>query len=67
MTSAKFLAKWTTFYSQKVLKESHGLTQTGELEDLLLNAEATTEVEWYAEMKGIILIMEGGIGFRTKL
>ena len=43
--SAKFLAKWPTFYRQKVLKESRGLTQTAELEDLLHNAKATTELE----------------------
>jgi len=59
MTSAKFLAKWTTFYSQKVLKESHGLTQTGELEDLLHNAKATTELEngWGSDMSSILLLM----------
>ena len=43
--SAKFLEKWPTFYKQKVLKESRGLTQTAELEDLLHNAESTTELE----------------------
>lgn len=43
--SAKFLEKWPTFYRQKVLKESRGLTQTAEVEDLLQNAEATTGLE----------------------
>ncbi|XP_070709100.1 uncharacterized protein [Pempheris klunzingeri] len=43
--SAKFLEKWPTVYKQKVLEQSHGLTQTGELQHLVQNAESTTEVE----------------------
>ncbi|CAL8258127.1 unnamed protein product [Arctogadus glacialis] len=41
--SAKFLEKWPTHYRQKVLEQTRGLTQTSDLEDLLHNAESTTE------------------------
>ena len=44
-TSAKFLEKWPSVYKQKVLEQSHGLTQTADLQDLVQNAESTTEVE----------------------
>lgn len=44
-TSVKFLEKWPTVFKQKALKESRGLTQTSELQDLTINAESTSEVE----------------------
>ncbi|KAJ4920726.1 hypothetical protein JOQ06_022556, partial [Pogonophryne albipinna] len=34
VTSAKFLEKWPTVYKKKVLDQSRGLTQTGDLQDL---------------------------------
>lgn len=43
--SAKFLEKWPTAYKQKVLEQSRGLTQSDDLENLLHNAEGTTEVQ----------------------
>lgn len=43
-TSAKLLEKWSTNIKPKVIAQSHGLTQTSELQDLIQNAEAT-EVE----------------------
>lgn len=43
--SAKFLEKWPTVNKQKVLEQNRGLTQTGELQDLVQNAESTTEME----------------------
>ncbi|KAJ4944755.1 hypothetical protein JOQ06_013295, partial [Pogonophryne albipinna] len=45
VTSAKFLEKWPTVYKKKVLDQSRGLTQTGDLQDLVQNAGSTTEVE----------------------
>lgn len=44
-TSAKLLEKWPTVYKQKVIEQSSGLTQTGELQDLVQNAKSTAEVE----------------------
>lgn len=44
-TSAKFLEKRPTIYKQKILEQSRGLTQTAELQDLVQNAESTTEME----------------------
>ncbi|KAM7380027.1 hypothetical protein PAMP_003354 [Pampus punctatissimus] len=58
--SAKFLEKWPTHYKQKVLEQSCGLTQTRDLEDLLRNAESTTEeVEdgWDSKMSSILLLI----------
>ena len=43
--SAKFLEKWPTFYKQKVIEQSRGLTQRADLQDLLQNAESTEELE----------------------
>ncbi|KAF3842792.1 hypothetical protein F7725_001641, partial [Dissostichus mawsoni] len=45
VTSAKFLEKWPTVYKKKVIDQSRGLTQTGDLQDLVQNAGSTTEVE----------------------
>ncbi|XP_032365767.1 uncharacterized protein LOC116683406, partial [Etheostoma spectabile] len=58
-TSAKFLEKWPTVYKQKVLEQSRGLTQTGELQDLVQNAESTTEVEngWDNDMSSILVLV----------
>lgn len=42
--SATFLDKWAPFYRQKILEQSRGLTQTGDLQDLLQNADCTTEL-----------------------
>lgn len=62
-TSAKFLEKWPTLYKQKVIDQSRGLTQTGDLQDLVQNVESTTEVEnGMLELK-IIILMEGIIVF----
>ena len=44
-TSAKLLEKWPTLYKQKVIDQNRGLTQTGNLQDLVQNAESATEVE----------------------
>ncbi|XP_076605650.1 uncharacterized protein LOC143332212 [Chaetodon auriga] len=58
--SAKFLEKWPTHYRQKVLEQSRGLTQTSDLEDLLHNAESTTEEledGWDSEMSSILLLI----------
>jgi hypothetical protein len=40
-----FLEKWPTLSKQKVIDQSRGLTQTGDLQDLVQDAESTTEVE----------------------
>ncbi|KAM4529025.1 uncharacterized protein V3H82_027257 isoform 1-T1 [Fundulus diaphanus] len=58
--SARFLEKWPTHYRQKVLEQSRGLTQTSDLEDLLHNAESTTEEledGWDSEMSSILLLI----------
>ncbi|CAL8300557.1 unnamed protein product [Boreogadus saida] len=58
--SAKFLEKWPTHYRQKVLEQTCGLTQTSDLEDLLHNAESTTEEledGWDSEMSSILLLI----------
>ncbi|KAJ8364593.1 hypothetical protein SKAU_G00134240 [Synaphobranchus kaupii] len=58
-TSAKFLEKWPTFYKQKVLEQSRGLTQTGDLQDLVQNAGSTTEVEngWDRDMSSVLVLV----------
>ncbi|KAE8278158.1 hypothetical protein D5F01_LYC23767 [Larimichthys crocea] len=58
--SPKFLEKWPTHYRQKVLEQSRGLTQTSDLEDLLHNAESTTEEledGWDSEISSILLLI----------
>lgn len=44
-TSIKFLEKLPTAFKQKVILQSHGLTPTTKLQDLMHNAESTAEVE----------------------
>ncbi|XP_041802086.1 uncharacterized protein LOC121612955 [Chelmon rostratus] len=58
--SAEFLEKWPTHYRQKVLEQSRGLTQTSHLEDLLHNADSTTEElehGWDREMTSVLLLI----------
>ncbi|XP_024863938.1 uncharacterized protein LOC108242108 [Kryptolebias marmoratus] len=57
--SAKFLEKWPTVYKQKVLEQSRGLTQSDDLENLLHNAEGTTEVQngWDSDMSSILILV----------
>ncbi|XP_038823645.1 uncharacterized protein LOC120023664 [Salvelinus namaycush] len=58
-TSAKFLEKWPTLYKQKVIDQSRGLTQTGNLQDLVQNAESTREVKngWDSDMSSILVLV----------
>ncbi|CDQ58013.1 unnamed protein product [Oncorhynchus mykiss] len=60
-TSAKFLEKWPTLYEQKVIDQSRGLTQTGNLQYLVQNAESTTEVKnvsgWDSDMSSILVLV----------
>lgn len=44
-TANKFLEKWPTTFKGKVMKESHGLTPTTELLELMRNAESAVENE----------------------
>ncbi|XP_014831160.1 PREDICTED: uncharacterized protein LOC106909322 [Poecilia mexicana] len=57
--AAKFLEKWPTVYKQKVLEQSRGLTQSDDLQNLLHNAEGTTEVEngWDSDMSSILILV----------
>ncbi|KAL2096963.1 hypothetical protein ACEWY4_006170 [Coilia grayii] len=57
-TSAKLMEKWSTNIKPKVIAQSRGLTQTGELQDLIQNAVAT-EVEegWDSDMSSILLLV----------
>ncbi|XP_059189007.1 uncharacterized protein LOC131971514 [Centropristis striata] len=57
-TSAKLMEKWSTNIKPKVISQSRGLTQTGELQDLIQNAVAT-EVEegWDSDMSSILLLV----------
>ncbi|XP_051503155.1 uncharacterized protein LOC127411535 [Myxocyprinus asiaticus] len=57
-TSAKLLEKWSTNIKPQVIAQSHGLTQTSELQDLIQNAEAT-EVEegWDSDMSSILMLV----------
>ncbi|XP_048121862.1 uncharacterized protein LOC125309177 [Alosa alosa] len=57
-TSAKLLEKWSTNIKPKVIAQSRGLTQTGELQDLVQNAVAT-EIEegWDSDMSSILLLV----------
>ncbi|KAK1903453.1 General transcription factor II-I repeat domain containing protein 2 [Dissostichus eleginoides] len=59
VTSAKFLEKWPTVYKKKVLDQSRGLTQTGDLQDLVQNAGSTTEVEngWDSDMSSMMVLV----------
>ncbi|KAI4804032.1 hypothetical protein KUCAC02_025677 [Chaenocephalus aceratus] len=59
VTSAKFLEKWPTVYKKKVLDQSRGLTQTGDLQDLVQNAGSTTEVEngWDSDMSSLMVLV----------
>ncbi|KAK9528105.1 hypothetical protein VZT92_014598 [Zoarces viviparus] len=56
--ATKFLERWPTIYKQKVLKQSRGLTQTADLQDLVRNAECTTDVEngWDSDMSSILVL-----------
>ncbi|KAK7879253.1 hypothetical protein WMY93_033966 [Mugilogobius chulae] len=58
-TSSKFLEKWPTVYKQKVLKQTRGLTQTSELQDLIQNVESSSEVEegWDGDMSSILILV----------
>ncbi|KAM9419159.1 uncharacterized protein ACWYII_022451 [Salvelinus alpinus] len=58
-TSVKFLEKWFTLYKQEVIDQSRGLTQTGDLQDLVQNAGSTTEVEngWDSDMSSILVLV----------
>ena len=60
--SAKFLEKWPTFYKQKVIEQSRGLTQRADLQDLLQNAESTEELE-NGTLGWTYTLMEGWIVF----
>lgn len=44
-TAAKFLEKWPTVYKQKVLKQSRSLISTSEIQDLVQNAESSSDIE----------------------
>ncbi|XP_033989913.1 uncharacterized protein LOC117485465 [Trematomus bernacchii] len=59
VTSAKFLERWPTVYKKKVLDQSRGLTQTGDLQDLVQNAGSTTEVEngWDNDMSSLMVLV----------
>ncbi|KAI4832135.1 hypothetical protein KUCAC02_015112 [Chaenocephalus aceratus] len=59
ITSAKFLEKWPTVYKKKVLDQTRGLTQTGDLQDLVQNAGSTTEVEngWDSDMSSLMVFV----------
>ncbi|KAK9538043.1 hypothetical protein VZT92_005604 [Zoarces viviparus] len=57
--ATKFLERWPTIYKQKVLEQSRGLTQTADLQDLVQNAECTTDVEhgWDSDMSSILVLV----------
>ncbi|KAM6948045.1 uncharacterized protein PEZ65_001577 [Lycodopsis pacificus] len=57
--TTKFLERWPTIYKQKVLEQSRGLTQTADLQDLVQNAECTTDVEngWDSDMSSILVLV----------
>ncbi|KAK6314978.1 hypothetical protein J4Q44_G00145070 [Coregonus suidteri] len=55
-TSAKFLEKWPTVFKQKVILQSHGLTPTMELQDLIHNAESTAEVKNGWDSDSVLLV-----------
>ncbi|XP_029632352.1 uncharacterized protein LOC115208432 [Salmo trutta] len=58
-TANKFLEKWPTTFKGKVMKESHGLTPTTELLELMRNAESAVENEngWDSDMVAILLLL----------
>lgn len=64
-TSAKLLEKWSTNIKPKVIAQSRGLTQTGELQDLIQNAVATEVEEGnynsYADMPNAQVITVGNL------
>ncbi|XP_059906059.1 uncharacterized protein LOC132455963 [Gadus macrocephalus] len=57
-TSAKMLEKWTTNFQAKVVTQCRGLTLTGDVQDLIQNAEAT-EVDdgWDSDMSSMLLLV----------
>ncbi|KAJ4938505.1 hypothetical protein JOQ06_003120 [Pogonophryne albipinna] len=54
-----FLEKCPTVYKKKVLDQSRGLTQTGDLQGLVQNAGSTTEVEngWDSDMSSLMVLV----------
>ena len=56
--SAKFLEKWPTFYKQKVIEQSRGITQTADVQDLLENAESTEELETGNALMEDVIVFE---------
>ncbi|XP_021424034.2 uncharacterized protein LOC110493846 [Oncorhynchus mykiss] len=57
-TANKFLEKWPTTFKGKVM-DSHGLTPTTELLELMRNAESAVENEngWDSDMAAILLLL----------
>ncbi|CAL8288066.1 unnamed protein product [Arctogadus glacialis] len=59
VTANKFLEKWPTTLTAKVIKESHGLVPTTDLMDLMRNTETAAEVEngLDCDMSAILLLL----------
>ncbi|XP_037312876.2 uncharacterized protein LOC119200255 isoform X2 [Pungitius pungitius] len=57
--ATKFLERWPTVYKQKVLEQSQGLTQTADLQELLQNAQCTSDLEngWDSDMSSILILV----------
>nr|XP_024654807.1 uncharacterized protein LOC101480956 [Maylandia zebra] len=56
--SGKFLAKWPTFFKPRIIKDCKNLSQSTELDDLLVSAQGDSdEGVWDCELAAILLLL----------